>query len=164
MLTGGHPNSLGRAEEVVGLVLADQSQLAELFKCLDSSDEVVRLRAGDALEKVCRRNPEWFQPYVYHLLNVVGAINQPSVQWHVAQMLVKIKLTADEQQRSVSWLWRTFNRTTDWIVISETLTALSHFAKTNPAMRNRLITALKKTQQDPRQAVAKRATKLLSEL
>jgi len=49
MLSGGHPNSLGRTEEVLGLVLADGSRLEQLFDCLDEPDAIVRMRAGDAL-------------------------------------------------------------------------------------------------------------------
>lgn len=60
MLTGGHPNSLGRTEEVVGLVLADRARLEGLFATMSDPDEVVRLRVGDALEKVCREQPGWF--------------------------------------------------------------------------------------------------------
>ena len=58
MLTGGHPNSLGRSEEVVGIVVDDRTRLDELFACLESPDELVRMRAGDGLEKVCRQQEE----------------------------------------------------------------------------------------------------------
>lgn len=57
MLKGGHPNSLGRTEEVVGVVLAERARLEELFATMAEPDEVVRLRVGDALEKVCRKQP-----------------------------------------------------------------------------------------------------------
>ena len=43
MLTGGHPNSLGRTIEVVETVLADEARMEELFGCYGSVDEVVRL-------------------------------------------------------------------------------------------------------------------------
>jgi hypothetical protein len=36
MLTGGHPNSLGRTVEVVELVLADRALLGELYACYRS--------------------------------------------------------------------------------------------------------------------------------
>ncbi len=38
MLTGGHPNSLGRTLEVVDAVLADRSRLTELVACYFSDD------------------------------------------------------------------------------------------------------------------------------
>ena len=52
MLKGGHPNSLGRTEEVVGIVLADHARLGEFFDTMADPDDLVRLRVGDALEKV----------------------------------------------------------------------------------------------------------------
>ena len=38
MLTGGHPNSLGRTKEVVEIVLADHSRFEELYRCYTSVD------------------------------------------------------------------------------------------------------------------------------
>lgn len=49
MLQGGHPNSLGRTQEVVNIALADQGRLEDLFATIRSEDAVVRLRVGDAL-------------------------------------------------------------------------------------------------------------------
>ncbi len=164
MLTGGHPNSLGLTPDVVEIVLCDHNRLEELFECLGSDDEVVRMRAGDALEKVCRERSNWFEPYVNQLLTEVAAIDQPSVQWHLAQMLQHVDLDSPQRRRAVSWLWRTFDRTNDWIVISEVLTALVFFSRTSPSVRRRLPDALRETQQDPRKAVARRATKLLGEI
>lgn len=86
-LRGGHPNSLGRTEEVVGIVLADHARLEELFATMADQDEVVRVRVGDALEKVCRERPGWFVTHVDRLLGDLGHIEQVSVQWHIAQIL-----------------------------------------------------------------------------
>jgi hypothetical protein len=60
MLTvGGKSNALGRTNEVIEIVLLDKSRLDELYKCLFEADAWVRMRAGDALEKICRHCPEW---------------------------------------------------------------------------------------------------------
>ncbi len=91
MLKGGHPNSLGRTEEVVGIVLADHARLEELFATMANPDAVVRMRVGDALEKICREQPGWFMADVDRLLGDLGHIEQPSVQWHVAQMLQHLR-------------------------------------------------------------------------
>jgi hypothetical protein len=85
MLRGGHPNSLGRTAEAVDEVLKDRTRLPELFAAITDPDEVVRLRVGDALEKVCREQPGWFVARVDRLLGELGQIGQPSVQWHVAR-------------------------------------------------------------------------------
>ena len=52
MLTGGHPNSLGRTIEVVDAVLAAPERFEELFNCYQSADEVVRLRVSNAMKRV----------------------------------------------------------------------------------------------------------------
>ena len=59
MLTGGHPNSLGRTIEVVDAVLADRSKLEELYSCYFSADEVVRLRTSNAMKRIAREQPDW---------------------------------------------------------------------------------------------------------
>ena len=49
----GKKNSLGRAEEVVQLVLADQDRLSELYECLFDQDAWVRMRALSMRSKKC---------------------------------------------------------------------------------------------------------------
>ena len=41
MLTGGHPNSLGRTVGVVEIVLANPARLGEPYACYQSNDKVV---------------------------------------------------------------------------------------------------------------------------
>ena len=64
ILTGGNPRSLERTEEVVTLVLSNSTRLHELYACLLEDNQIIRMRASDALEKVCRQQPEWLQPYI----------------------------------------------------------------------------------------------------
>ncbi len=162
-LSGGKPNSLGRTEEVVRIVQGDRRLLRRLFAALESGDELVRLRVGDALEKICREQPEWFVPHFDRIL-AMGRIDQPSLQWHTAQIVTQMPLNPSQRRRAVNWLWRSLDRTDDWIVIAETLTALVRFAETRPAVRDRLPSVLRRYQRDRRPAVARRATKLLDQL
>jgi hypothetical protein len=75
MLSGGDPRTLGRAEEVVSLVLTRSRLLPRLFECVSDDDEVVRMRAADALEKVCRQQPSLLEPYISRLLDEVALID-----------------------------------------------------------------------------------------
>jgi hypothetical protein len=100
MLEGGHRNSLGRAGEVVEIVLADRSRLDELFASLTEPDELVRLRAGDALEKVCRERPAWFVPHLERLLGEVGAIEQASANGTWPRSSSTSTLTSRTSRRS----------------------------------------------------------------
>ena len=62
LAVGGHANSLGLGSEVVELVLKDKPRLDELYNCLFNADSWVRMRAADALEKICRQRSEWLLP------------------------------------------------------------------------------------------------------
>jgi hypothetical protein len=53
LLTGGDPRSLRNAGIVIDLASCQPERLEELVQCVFSADEVVRMRASDALEKVC---------------------------------------------------------------------------------------------------------------
>ena len=149
---------------MISVVLADSSAFGALFECLFNDDEVVRMRAADGLEKVARNEPRLFASYRQRLLTEVAKIDQPSVQWHLAQILAEIELTPRQRDRAVRILKRNLERYDDWIVINLTLEALAHFAREDARLRRELIPILHHRQSDPRKAVAERATKLLGEL
>jgi HEAT repeat protein len=166
-LRGGSPRSLGATAEVVTEVLADPDRLAELFECVLDDDEVVRMRAGDALEKVTRQRPDWLVPYLDRLLTEIAAIQQPSVRWHLAQILGEVPLDAGQRRRAVRLLEDTLAEATDWIVLTCTMTALTTVALDGAdpdGVRDRLAAALRRRVRDPRPAVAKRAARELTRL
>lgn len=163
-LTGGNPRSLGRTEEVVRSVLRNRSRLDDLFACLFAHDEVVRMRAADALEKVCRERPDWLEPFTDRLLTEVSQINQPSVQWHLAQMLGELPLTEGQKAKAIEVLKRNLETATDWIVLNYSLEVFAEFTKEEVALRQYFIRQLKKHQSSRHKSVAKRATKLLLSL
>jgi hypothetical protein len=166
MLQGGHPNSLGRTEEVVRVVLADQARLEELFGTISSEDPTVRLRVGDALEKVCREQPGWFLPHVDRLLEQLGPLDQPSVQWHVAQMLQHLRgdLSDDQRERATRLLQGYLTRSTDWIVLNVTMDVLTGWSQHDPTLGPWLVPELERLSRDTRRSVARRAGQRLAEL
>lgn len=126
---GGKKNTLGRAEEAVQIVLADQSRLDELYNCLFEDDAWLRMRAIDALEKVCRVHPEWLEPYVERLLDEVAAIDQASIHWHLAEIFRKVELTPDQCERAIVLMKQNISsNSADWIVASNTMETLALFA------------------------------------
>lgn len=165
-LAGGHHNSLGRTEEVVGIVVGDQGRLDELFSCLDSPDELVRLRAGDALEKVCREHPRWFLPYADRFLTEIGRIDQPSVQWHTAQILDHLRpdLTDARRRRSTDLLRAYLDDSDDWIVLNTSMGILTGWAGEDPALAGALRPRFERLTADRRKSVARRAAKCLAAL
>ena len=102
MLTGGHPNSLGRTIEVVDAVLADDSKTEELFLCYRSADEVVRLRVSNAMRRVQAERPDLVLPYVDRLIDEIGALDQASAQWTLPKLFegASDDMNADQHMRA----------------------------------------------------------------
>jgi len=164
MLAGGDPRSLGRTAEVVDVVLAHPDRLDELFGCLDGPDPVVRMRAADGLEKACRVRPERFTRFVPRLLGEVAAIVQPSVRWHVAQMLGEVPLRPAEAEAARGILRDQLADSTDWIVLTSAMSSLATLAGGDPALRADAVRRVGSFAADPRPAVAKRAARVLAAL
>lgn len=164
VLSGGDPRSLGRAQEVVDAVLSDHDLLPGLFGAVMDEDELVRMRAGDALEKVCRERPEWLVPYVDRLLTELAAIRQDSVRWHVAQMLGEVPLSEGQREDAARLLERFADEEDGGFVVAHALTSLAALAEDDPALRRSLRGRLERLSRDERGSVAKRAGKLLAAL
>ena len=60
---------IGRADEVAAMVAKNPKLFASLIAGLWSADELVRMRAADAAEKVTRTSRELLQPYKKELLD-----------------------------------------------------------------------------------------------
>lgn len=97
-LAGGDRRSIGRSEEVAREVARAPDLLPHLVQGLEDADELVRMRAADALEKVTREHPEWLHPFKRRLLRLAAACTQLEVRWHVAQLLPRLPLTAAERR------------------------------------------------------------------
>ena len=63
MLSGGDRRSIGRSNEVAGLVLRRPRYFRKLIECLWNDDPVVRMRAADAAEKASRQRPALLKPF-----------------------------------------------------------------------------------------------------
>lgn len=164
ILTGGNPRSLERTEEVVTLVLGNKIRLHELYNCLLEDDEIVRMRASDALEKVCRQRPEWFQAYVPQLLTEVAFIDQASVQWHLARILGAVELTPQQRAATCRILKRNLAEKKDWIVVNHSMETLAKLSKDDGQLRTEVLVILKGLVSDPHTSIVARARKVLTAL
>jgi len=166
MLTvGGKTNSLGRAQEIIDAVLDDQSRLKELYACLDHDDAWARMRAADAIEKVCRQHPDWMQPYIDRFISVQTTCTQPSILWHMAQIFAQVNLTVTQKRAVIDWLQNALSSTEiDWIVAANAMTTLVQFTRDGSVPKADTLKLLKIQQQHKSNTVIRRATKLLNEL
>ncbi len=166
MLMGGHPNSLGRTLEVVEIVLANPKRLDELFSCYQSDDEVVRLRTSNALKRVEAEQHSWLVPFIDRLIADVGAVDQASAQWTLAQLFAKLSgdMTRDQKKRSLAIMKRNIKAHTDWIVLNQTMATLCDWAKADAALKKWLKPHLLRLAQDNRKSVKTKAGKALEAL
>lgn len=164
LAVGGKKNSLGRVNDVITLVLNDQSRIAELYTTIFNDDAWVRMRAIDAFEKISRDHPEWIVPYITNIQQDLESSSQPSIQWHIAQIYSHVSLTDNQKAKAIIWL-KTMLSTpqVDWIVAANCMETLAQFTRNGDAERADLVTAATVQQHHKSNAVIKRAKKLLSE-
>ncbi len=164
ILAGGNPRSLERTEEVVALVLRNRTWLHELYACLLEDDETIRMRASDALEKVCRQRPAWVQAYIPQLLTEVAPIDQASVQWHLAQMFGEVELTPQQRAAACRILKRNLAAKKDWIVVNYSMETLVKLSQNDGQLRTEVLVILEGLLADPHKSVVARARKLIAAL
>ena len=140
LMAGGHTNSLGRAQEVFKVVQHDNSKMGELFNCIRAKDAWVRMRAIDTFEKLVKSDPGLAQPYLPLILTDLTKSNQPSIQWHLAQIFAEVELSKHQQVDAVTWLKRKIvNADVDWIVSVNVMKSLLYFHKTRLISREDLM-------------------------
>ncbi|MFK7898871.1 MAG: hypothetical protein AB8G23_23780 [Myxococcota bacterium] len=166
MLTGGHPNSLGRTEDVVALILEDRARLDELYQCYFSADEVVRLRVSSAMKRVTKAHPEWTLEFMDGLQSEIAAIDQASTQWTLALLfdLTRPILSRKQRTRAVAIMKNNLIHHQDWIVLNNSMQVLFDWRDEVKALSDWLAPELRRLSKDPRKSVAKRAKKLLDQL
>lgn len=165
VLAVGKPNSLGRTDEVIEAVLQDKSKLDELYSCMFNEDAWVRMRAADALEKVCRQHPEWLLRYIDKFQAELATSNQPSIQWHLAQIYGQVDLSPEQKQKAIRWLENLVSTVeVDWIVAANAMDTLVQFAKDGSVPEKKVISLLQVQQGHKSNAVVRRADKLLNQM
>jgi HEAT repeat protein len=162
-LAGGDRRSIGRSNEVVADVLDDPRLFKGLFGGLKNGNPLVRMRAADALEKITAIRPEYLRPFKRQMLEQAVWIEQQEVRWHVAQMLPRLKLDADEQARIVEILL-TYLNDQSRIVKVAALAALAEFARRDARLRDSVTALLNEAVAEGSPAVKARARMLLADL
>lgn len=128
--SGGHANTLGRVNDVIKIVLADKSRLDELYECLFNEDAWVRMRAADALEKICRQHPDWLELYIDRFESELADSEQSSIQWHLAQIYRQVNLTEEQRHVAIKWLSLLLStKDVDWIVSANAMDTLANFTR-----------------------------------
>ena len=104
MLQGGDRRSKGRVDALAADALHDPGLVGELVEALLDPDELVRLRAADALEKASAERPEILAPHAAKMIGEAADLAQHDVRWHVAQMLPRLRLDVAGLRRAAEVL------------------------------------------------------------
>ena len=125
----------------------------------------VRMRAADALEKICRVHPDWLEPYIDKFSSDFATSTQPSIQWHMAQIYRQVQLTTEQKEFAIKWLKNLLSSTTtDWIVSANAMDSLAKLTQEGLLSEKALIPLLEIQCGHKTNAVSNRAHKLLTEL
>jgi hypothetical protein len=108
MLAQGDRRTVGRSNAVADLVRRQPSQVSRLIECLWDENPCVAMRAADALEKASRDQPAILEPFKAALLGLLADATQKELRWHLAVIVPRLSLTAQECIRAAaileSWL------------------------------------------------------------
>jgi HEAT repeat protein len=161
LLSGGDLRSIGEVNQIVEAVLNNLKLFDELFKCLYSIDSVVRMRAADAIEKVTVLHPELLQKYKTKLIRDISIIEQQEVQWHFAQIIVRVNLTNKEVEQVVGILQKNLESTSSNIVKTFSIQAIYDLSLIHIDIQEVVREVLIRYKNDKSAAVRSRVKKLL---
>jgi hypothetical protein len=162
-LEGGDRRSIGRVEQVVADVLDDPALFDDLFQGMLDDEPIIRMRSADAVEKITAVHPEYLQPSKEVLLQRVARSEQQEVRWHVAQMVSRLDLNAQERRAMVSIL-RGYLEDRSKIVKTCAMQALADLTEADPDLRAQVIPLLEDLTETGSPSMVSRGRKLLKKL
>ncbi|MBZ5512243.1 MAG: hypothetical protein LAN70_13895 [Acidobacteriia bacterium] len=163
LLEGGDRRTIGRSDQVAAMVSNDPELFSRLIAGLWSADQLVRMRAADATEKVTRKHPELLQPYKKELLGLMTEAQEQELRWHLAVMIPRLPLNAKERQVAISSL-NCYLEDRSSIVKTFALQGLADLAQAEPSIRPRVAEILREATRNGTPAMKARSRKLLIHL
>jgi HEAT repeat protein len=162
-LTGGDRRSIGRSNEVVAEVLSRPALFPHLMNGLASDDEVLRMRAADAIEKITKQRPRLLDPFRKNFLAIAGSSSQQEIRWHAALILPRLNLNAAQRATAVDILFD-YLRDKSSIVKTFAMQALADLAATDPRLKSQIKPLLEELTQVGTPAMRARGRKILRNL
>jgi HEAT repeat protein len=103
-LSGGDLRSNGMSNEAADFVLKNPELFDELFEGLSVSDDVVRGRTADALEKIARARPDLLIDRLPKLIQVAEQDHVAMVKMHLAMIFGHLAMYEERLRELVSIL------------------------------------------------------------
>ena len=161
LLAGGDRRSIGAANEVARAVLARPDRVPELWSCLSDPDQIVRMRAADALQKVAEENPSLVAPYKAALLDGRMEDGTAEMRWNLLAILPLLPLSPAEAGQAVTRCAALFAEDRSRIVRVVALQAAHDIAHLHPAFHPVFAAMRDAAINSPIPSIAARARKLL---
>jgi hypothetical protein len=163
LLEGGDRRTISRSDQVAAAVSKYPNLFPKLIAGLWSEDPLVRMRAADATEKVTRNNGQLLRPYKKELLGLMAETREQEMRWHLAVMVPRLLLSAEERQLALSSLMSYLGDRSS-IVRTFALQGLADMAQADPRIRSRVIEILRESARNGTPAMKARSRKLLFHL
>ncbi len=137
-LEGGDMRSIGQVERVVPLI-KNQADFDALFEFVLSRDELLSMRAIDAVEKITVSHPEYLRPHGKAIFKAMPLASKNVIKWHLALIVARI----DWQEERLGFVWEQLTR---WatsakesrIVRVNAIQALFELSRKHPELREDL--------------------------
>jgi hypothetical protein len=139
--------SVGRAEEVAALVLAQPKTFPRLMACLWDADPSVVNRAAHALERVTRDGQPGpiaqLNSWKTSLLGLLPDTQENKLRWHLALLLPRLTLTQQESTRAAETLQSWLEDDSSSIVNTMSLQGLADLTRQNPSLQPMVLDLLR---------------------
>ena len=161
MLRGGDRRSIGRADRVAEIVADNKSLFPRLIAGMWNQAGLVKMRAADAAEKVSREQPKLLQPFKKALLGLMGEAEEQEVRWHLAAMIPRLELDADERRFAVA-RFKEYLEDRSSIVKTFALEGLWEISRSDPEARVDVIELLREATRSGTAAMKARSQEILA--
>lgn len=162
-LHGGDRRSIGRSNQVVAIIRRQPELFSALIDGMHHADELVRMRAADAAEKLTVTNPQWLQPFKVQLMTLAANTTQQELRWHLAQMLPRLDLSTKDRKLVVTLLLG-YLEDESRIVKTFTMQGLVDLARQDPTLANSIRPLISSLTRTGSPSMKSRGRKLLLQL
>ncbi len=157
-LSGGDLRSDGMANEAARVVLDNPAIIDDLMAGLSESDDVIRARTADALEKVAREMPDLLKGYLQQLIDLAETEQVPAVKMHLAMIFGHLAVYEEMLEQLILVLYYQLEDesvfTRSWAIAS-----LCIIGRKYPIENQRILNKLSQLQSDPSVAIRSRIAK-----
>jgi len=161
-LGGKDRRSIGKSDKIVSLVVKNEKLFDELFNCLYSYNEVIRMRAADAIQKVVALKPDLIKKYKDEVLKI-AKIDQQEVRWHIAQMIQHLGLTTSDTKIAYKFLIK-YLKDDSKILKTFSMQALADLTDIEPSLKHKVIKIIESQLKNASPAILSRGNKLIKKL